>query len=119
MGSFKIRDYIKGKVGLQPSTRCPICFDFVDDDSNDTSLKHTLEHIHLSAAAGCFTCGILKDAVDGMYEAGVIPMDQLFTLHLGAGSSLTFIDEHDNSLTPTLNFYNPGTYHISPTPTFL
>ncbi|SPO02995.1 related to tol protein [Cephalotrichum gorgonifer] len=108
MGGSKIRDYIKRKVGLQPTTpRCPICFNFVEDDSNNTNLIYTLEHVHLSAGAGCFTCGILRDVVEGTYGAGVVPVTQLLRLDLNVVSSLILLDEDRSTLSPRIEFYNP------------
>lgn len=117
MGGFKIREFIKNKIGHQPVNQCSICFNFVNDDDEITEeVFHTLENLHTSANAGCFTCSILRDAVAGVYGTERFPMTQPIRFELGYNSPRLILSDLDNShwgSRPTIEFTNNGMHLTS------
>lgn len=112
MGGFKIREFIKNKIGHQPVNQCSICFNFVNDDDEITEeVFYTLGDLQTSADAGCFTCSILRDAVAGVYGTEKSPLTQPISFKLGHNSPHLILSDLDNShwdSRPTIEFTNIG-----------
>lgn len=117
MGGSKFRNFIKRKIGLEPVIRCSICFDFVHDEDGITEeVFPTLGDLHNSADEGCFTCGLPRDAVAGVFGTERFPLTQPISFMLGYGAPTLYLSDLDHThwSRPTIEFYNTSMCLIPP-----